>query len=97
LILDYHPEASRELIEAARFYEGRVPGLGYRFLDAIDDTLAMLQRNPMLGLSDEMGRMRWLVHQFPYLVIYRVEGDCLHILAVAHTIRKPGYWESREP
>ena len=97
LILDYHPEASVDLIEAARFYEGRRSGLGHRFLDAIDASLAMLQHNPRLGLSDESGRRRWLVRQFPYLIIYRVEGDFLHILAVAHTSRKPGYWESRDP
>ena len=96
LILDYHPEASVELIEAVSFHEGRVAGLGHRFLDAVEASLATLQHNPMLGWSDERGRRRWLVRRFPYLIIYRLEGAFLHVLAVAHTSRKPGYWVPRD-
>ncbi len=42
LILDYHPAASAELIQAGRFYEERSVGLGHRFLDAVDEALAAL-------------------------------------------------------
>jgi len=34
--LIYHPDAEAELIEAAQFYEQRVPVLGVDFLDAAD-------------------------------------------------------------
>jgi plasmid stabilization system protein ParE len=97
LILDYHPEASLELIEAARFYEERGAGLGHRFLDAVDASLIILRRNPSLGYSDECGRRRWLIHGFPYLIIYRMDDSFLHILAIAHMSRKPKYWKTREP
>lgn len=96
LIIDYHPAASAELIEAGRFYEKRNVGLGRRFLDAVDAALAALESNPLLGRPDTHGRRRWLVRRFPYLVISRTEGVFLHILAVAHTSRKPGYWEARD-
>lgn len=96
LKLDYHPEASEELIEAARFYEGKGTRLGERFLDAVEASLAMLQRNPTLGWADEFGRRRWLVRRFPYLIIYRLADTFLHILAVAHTSRRPWYWMSRD-
>lgn len=96
LILDYHPEASLELIEAARFYEERGAGLGHRFLDAMDTSLDMLRQSPLLGCSDECGRRKWLIRGFPYMIIYRLEGVFLHILAIAHTSRRPSYWETRE-
>lgn len=96
LIPDYHPAASAELIEAGRFYEERSHGLGHAFLDAVEAALAMLRDNPMLGWSDPRGRRRWLIRRFPYMIIYRIEGSFLHVLAVAHTSRKPGYWESRD-
>jgi hypothetical protein len=35
--LQYHPEARREIIEAAMYYENERPGLGAEFLDEIDD------------------------------------------------------------
>ncbi len=96
LILDYHPEASDELIAAAGFYENREDGLGHRFLDVVDASLARLQRNPCLAPMDEGGRRKYLIRGFPYVIIYRIERTFLHILAVAHTSRKPGYWISRE-
>lgn len=34
--LIYHPDAEAELIEAARFYEQRVPSLGGQFLNAAE-------------------------------------------------------------
>ncbi|MBN1102701.1 MAG: type II toxin-antitoxin system RelE/ParE family toxin [Deltaproteobacteria bacterium] len=96
LKLDYHPEASEELIEAARFYEGKGTGLGEKFLDAVQASLAMLQRNPTLGWADESGRRRWLVRRFPYLIVSRLADANLYILAVAHTSRMPRYWTSRD-
>ena len=96
LILDYHPAASAELIEAGRFYEARCAGLGHVFLDAVEASLAALQLNSMLGWSDADGRRRWLIRRFPYLIVYRIEGDFLHVLAIAHTSRRPEYWEARD-
>jgi toxin ParE1/3/4 len=96
LKIDFHPKASDELIDAARFYERRETGLGNRFLDAVESSLAILKRNPEIGFSDDIGRRRWLVHRFPYIIIYRIDGDIIHILAVAHTSRKPGYWKQRD-
>lgn len=36
---------------------------------------------------------RYLVHHFPYGVIYAVEGRTIYVAAVMHLKRKPGYWE----
>jgi toxin ParE1/3/4 len=94
MILDFHPAAAEELIAAARFYEQRRKGLGHAFLDSVDAALATLQRNPALGRADKRGRRRWLVRRFPFLIIYRTQGQFLHVLAVAHTSRRPDYWKS---
>lgn len=96
LIVDYHPGASSELIEAAGFYENRSVGLGHVFLDAVESAVAILQDNPELGCLDARGRRRWLIRRFPHLIIYRIEGSFLHILAVAHTGRRPEYWDFRD-
>jgi toxin ParE1/3/4 len=34
--LIYHPEAEAELVDAAEYYEERLPGLGAEFLEAVD-------------------------------------------------------------
>lgn len=94
--LAYHPQAAEELIEASGFYEGRVSGLGSRFLDAVEDSLAKLRGKPDLAPADDRGRRKYLIHGFPYVIIYRFESDSLYVLAVAHTGRKPGYWAARD-
>jgi toxin ParE1/3/4 len=33
--------------------------------------------------------------RFPYRVAYLVTSQELRVLAVAHTRRRPGYWQSR--
>ena len=96
MTLVYHPQAAAELIEASGFYEGRVSGLGSRFLDAVEDSLARLRGNPHLAPADERGRRKYLIHGFPYVIIYRFESDSLYVLARAHTGRRPGYWAARD-
>jgi len=39
---------------------------------------------------------RYLVHVFPYLVLYSIEPEgFIYIIAVMHCRREPGYWRHR--
>ncbi|MEW6096011.1 MAG: type II toxin-antitoxin system RelE/ParE family toxin [bacterium] len=96
IILDYHPEAINELIDAAQFYESRQATLGYRFLDAVDSALESIKKNPSMWQADKLGRRKCRVKKFPYLLIYKMSNKFAYILAVAHTSRKPDYWKSRD-
>jgi plasmid stabilization system protein ParE len=44
--LIYHPDAESELIQAARYYESRVPTLGVQFLNEADQAVAMILEAP---------------------------------------------------
>ncbi|MBA7656775.1 hypothetical protein ES703_64702 [subsurface metagenome] len=94
--IDYHPQAVEELIEAAQFYESRQNGLGIRFLNAVEDAVASFQIDPLIWKPDRLGRRKYRIWKFPYLLIYKVIESRVYILAVAHTSRKPGYWKSRD-
>jgi len=96
IILDYHPDAINELIDAAKFYELRQSNLGYRFLDAVDVALETIQKNPFIASADILGRRKYHVRKFPYLLIYKMSNKFIYILAVAHTSRKPEYWKQRD-
>jgi toxin ParE1/3/4 len=41
------------------------------------------------------GTRRFVLHRFPFSVVYLDEADELNIVAVAHNKRKPGYWKAR--
>ena len=92
----FHPDALAEMIAAAQYYDRRVPGLGARFLDAVEAAARQIQRQPTLGALDSAGRRRRAVRHFPYRFIYRFESDNLFVLAVAHGSRRPGYWTERD-
>jgi toxin ParE1/3/4 len=58
--------------------------------------LNFIRHNPLVFHPDELGRRKYIVKKFPYLLIYKVKKGCIYILAVAHGARKPGYWKSRD-
>ena len=96
LTIHYHPDAVTEMTEAALFYEERQTGLGERLLHAIEEALEVINAHPTLWRPDRQGRRKYRVKRFPYLIIYKVMQQKIFILAIAHTSRKPGYWEPRD-
>jgi len=38
---------------------------------------------------------RRLIRRFPFGILYRIEPEEIVIVAVAHLLRKPGYWRKR--
>lgn len=96
MTINYHPDAIDELINAAKFYESNQVNLGCRFLDAVDISLATIRKNPLLWPSDKLGRRKCIIRKFPYLLIYKLSDKFVYILAVAHTSKKPDYWELRD-
>jgi plasmid stabilization system protein ParE len=89
--------ASLELAEAVGWYEERRPGWGGRLFDAVSHTFTTIASHPEIG-SPRRSRpavRQLIVRGFPYIVVYRVRPDDVHVIAVAHTRRRPGYWQNR--
>ena len=42
----FHPEALEEINDSISFYEDKQAGLGGRFLEALDDAISRIRRNP---------------------------------------------------
>ncbi len=52
---------------------------------------------PQLGRPRYPGVRTWALKRFPYTLVYRVEGDLITVIAVAHQSREPRYWVDRLP
>ena len=52
----FHPEAYEEMIESARFYEGKSEGLGPDFLTAVEETTHHLEQFPEAGKIEKANR-----------------------------------------
>jgi toxin ParE1/3/4 len=96
----FEDEAEAEYRAAGRWYEARRAELGVEFLDAVDATIDQIVRFPRAGAPVLQRPADLLVRhapvkRFPYRVVYLEAETMIHVLAVAHERRKPGYWKNR--
>lgn len=94
--LEFHPEAERELMEAAAYYEREVPGLGERFAAEVRRATDLLLQFSEIGTRMEDELRGFGLHRFPFTLIYAVSAEALRVMVVAHQNRRPGYWRPRK-
>ena len=96
-----HPDAERELGEAALWYDDRVRGLGEDLLAEVEHWFDALPETPHAWprWPDAPERRppvrRALLRRFPFAVGYQAFEDRILVLAIAHTSRRPFYWSER--
>lgn len=95
MTFDFHPEAEAELMEAMDFYEGVQRSLGEEFSLEVFAAIRSILSYPNAWPVLEADIRRCLVHRFPYGILYSVESNRIHVLAVMHLHRRPGYWKDR--
>ena len=87
------PAALAELNDAAAFYTASANlELGLAFLAEFEHGVNAILVNPKVGALFRGTRRRYLLHRFPYSIIYQISTDELRVIAVAHQRRRPGYW-----
>jgi len=97
---DFHPEARAELVADVDWYADREVAVGARFEVAVRAAIDAAVDSPESwavwpGWDRQPVVRSKGVNDFPYRVVYFVQGDLLIILAVAHAKRRPGYWRER--
>jgi plasmid stabilization system protein ParE len=87
------PEAEREFDEAFDWYDAQRPGLGTRFVAAVQavfDMIAVLPRMHSVVFADVR---KAVVRRFPYCVFYRPLDERIEVIAVFHSSRDPTIWQ----
>ena len=87
--------ARLEFNEAKEFYEIEQAGLGAIFENKIEQSLLHIQQFPLAWPTERKETRKYLVHKFPYKIIYSIQDDKIVVLAFAHLHRKPNYWVDR--
>ncbi|MBK6716598.1 MAG: type II toxin-antitoxin system RelE/ParE family toxin [Burkholderiales bacterium] len=94
--LTLHPDAERDVAEAAAFYEREgAPAVAARFLKEFRRVGALLQMQPEIGTPRGGGRRGFTMHVFPYTVVYRHLPNEIRITVVKHDRRRPGFGSRR--
>ena len=96
----FDPDAREEFNAAIDWYERHVSGLGARFLLAVEAAISSIRERPLAwshvpAVPRRVGARRKLVHEFPYAVVCIILDAEIHVLAIAHGRRRPGYWRRR--
>ena len=86
---------NEEFNDTIEYYEFQVQGLGRNFREEIKRALRTIRRFPKIGAIEEGDIRRYLLHKFPYKIMYSIEKDYIYIIAIAHTHREPNYWIDR--
>jgi len=93
--LSHHPAVEVEVIEAGRFYEERVSGLGAQFFDEFDAAVVEILQAPGRWRIVRDDKRRYLMRRFPFGIYYRIAGDTVRILVLKHHSRHPAYGNKR--
>ncbi len=90
-----HPEADAEGIEAAEHINADDRREAALFKEALREALRWARSEPLIFRCFEKDFRKLRIGKFRYLLIFRLRGDEVQVLAIAHTSRKPGHWKER--
>jgi len=90
-----HPLAWEDIDAADAWYFARSPDAADSFVAEVSLAFATICEAPQRWAKYFYGTRRFLLHRFPFSVVYLDDPAVVSIIAVAHHKRKPGYWKAR--
>ena len=91
----FHEHGDAEYQDALDWYLARSPQAATEFAEELTRAVELIAGAPHRWARDRAGTRRFLLHRFPFALIYRELPSVVQVLAVAHTHRRPGYWKDR--
>jgi plasmid stabilization system protein ParE len=82
-------------LEAIQRYSEINPELGSGLYAEVEQALEFAARMPLAGVPVRRNVRKVVLRRFPYSLFYEIVGEAVHIIAVAHQRRRPGYWRHR--
>ena len=86
--------AENEVDEAVSWYQEQTEDQSFNFLDELR-AVQLVTTYPLLAAEIGNNVREFLFHNFPYSMIYGVDGETIVVIAVAHQHRQPRYWADR--
>src|SRR5688572_10559356 len=93
--LEVLPEAISDFKEARQWYAQRSAQAAADFKAEVDRATEVILEAPNRWPKFHRGTRRYRLHQFPYLVVYRVFAHRVRIVAYQHGSRRSGFWWNR--
>jgi toxin ParE1/3/4 len=90
----FHAEAEQEYPAALAWYE-RSLSAALDFESEFQRAISAIEEAPERWPIYFSRCRRYVLHQFPFSIVYRVLEEEVFVLAVTHGHRRPGYWRKR--
>jgi plasmid stabilization system protein ParE len=91
-----HPVAQRELDAALQWSKTTFGcGTAARLQRRFEQAGQLLLRQPAIGTLQAGQTRKLRLGKFPYSLVYRLHGEVISVIAVAHQSRRPAYWLGR--
>lgn len=91
----FHSAAISEADAAFSWYAQRSLLAARAFIQELNHSVEMVREDPGRWPRFGVRAYRYVMPRFPFSLIYRLKGQEVEIIAIAHHKRKPGYWHSR--
>src|SRR5690349_14765143 len=88
-------EAETEILEALDWYDERSPLAARAFVYELNGVIVRAARSPETWPKIFGGARRIVFPHFPFSLVFRMIGDVVEVVAVAHQRRRPSYWRNR--
>lgn len=90
--IEFLEPAYNEYLDAVKYYDLQLKGLGGKFISEVDRTISIIKNYPDVFSNYSKHTRKAVLTAFPYNIIYYHTENKIIIAAVAHQHRKPGYW-----
>jgi toxin ParE1/3/4 len=90
-----HSEAEIEVLEALDWYADRSALVARAFVHELNLVIVRAAQSPESWPKVFGGARRIVFPHFPFNLVFRMNGDVVEIVAVAHQRRRPSYWRNR--
>jgi len=88
-------EASIDIKEVTTWYKDISQFLASRFISQLYDGFAKITNNPNAWFNLTKRVRRYKLPDFPYIILFFIDGDNIIVFAVIHEKRNPKTWKRR--
>jgi plasmid stabilization system protein ParE len=93
--LHFFEEAAEEIEKERSWYRQRSESAEAAFLKELDHASNAVSEAPLRWPGYIRNTRRYVFPNFPFSFVYFVEEQIIHVVALAHHRRRPGYWRER--
>ena len=90
-----HADAQAEILQALMWYDERSRVAARAFIQELNSTVILADRSPETWPRSHGDTRHIVFPRFPFKLVFRMRGETIEIVAIAHHRRRPSYWHNR--